>query len=35
LMKAYHMNCKGCHLEKGKGPILCGECHVRGFDHQE
>ena len=29
LMKAFHVNCKGCHLEKKKGPILCGECHVR------
>jgi hypothetical protein len=29
LMKAYHQNCKGCHLEKQKGPILCAQCHVR------
>lgn len=27
LMKAFHRNCKGCHLEKAKGPVLCGECH--------
>ena len=29
LMKAYHLNCKGCHLSGEKGPILCAECHVR------
>jgi hypothetical protein len=29
LMKAYHLNCKGCHQEKQKGPILCAQCHVR------
>jgi hypothetical protein len=29
LMKAYHLNCKGCHLESQKGPILCAQCHVR------
>ena len=29
LKKAFHLNCKGCHLEKKKGPIMCGECHVR------
>jgi hypothetical protein len=27
LMKAFHLNCKGCHLEKADGPVLCGECH--------
>jgi hypothetical protein len=27
LMKAFHRNCKGCHLEKASGPVLCGECH--------
>lgn len=30
LTKAYHSNCKGCHLQQNKGPIMCGECHVRG-----
>jgi hypothetical protein len=30
LTKAYHGNCKGCHLQQKKGPIMCGECHVRG-----
>lgn len=29
LMKAYHMNCKGCHLADQKGPILCAECHLK------
>ncbi|UCF94180.1 MAG: cytochrome c3 family protein [Desulfobacterales bacterium] len=31
LMKAFHLNCKGCHQEKKKGPVMCGQCHVRGF----
>ena len=29
LVKAFHLNCKGCHRTKKKGPIMCGECHVR------
>jgi hypothetical protein len=29
LMKAFHTNCKGCHKEKGNGPVMCGQCHVR------
>ena len=29
LMKAFHTNCKGCHKEKKKGPLMCGQCHVR------
>ena len=29
LRKAYHTNCKGCHLEKKKGPVMCGECHLK------
>jgi hypothetical protein len=29
LMKAFHLNCKGCHLEQKKGPVMCGECHIR------
>ena len=28
LMKAFHLNCKGCHVEKN-GPVMCGQCHVR------
>lgn len=27
LMKAYHLNCKGCHATQGAGPVMCGECH--------
>ncbi len=29
LMKAFHTNCKGCHLRQKKGPIMCGECHKK------
>ena len=29
LMKAFHANCKGCHKQKKKGPLMCGQCHVR------
>ena len=29
LIKAFHANCKGCHQEQKKGPILCGECHIK------
>ena len=29
LRKAFHTNCKGCHLKQKKGPIMCGTCHVR------
>jgi hypothetical protein len=29
LMKAFHLNCKGCHLQERKGPVMCGECHRR------
>jgi hypothetical protein len=27
LRRAFHNNCKGCHMERKAGPILCGECH--------
>jgi hypothetical protein len=27
LMKAFHTNCKGCHISQKKGPVMCGECH--------
>ena len=27
LMKAFHLNCKGCHMEHKAGPVTCGECH--------
>jgi len=29
LMQAFHANCKGCHHRADKGPVMCGECHVR------
>ena len=29
LTKAFHTNCKGCHLKEKKGSIMCGECHVK------
>ena len=30
LMNAFHINCKGCHEKDNKGPVMCGQCHVRG-----
>ena len=30
LMNAFHINCKGCHEQDNKGPVMCGQCHVRG-----
>jgi hypothetical protein len=29
LIKAFHLNCKGCHEAQGRGPIMCGECHQK------
>ena len=29
LMLAFHTNCKSCHREQRKGPLMCGQCHVR------
>ena len=29
LRKAFHTNCKDCHHQNKKGPIMCGQCHVR------
>ena len=29
LMKAFHTNCKSCHRAEKKGPVMCGQCHVR------
>jgi hypothetical protein len=28
-LSAYHQRCKGCHEDISRGPITCGECHVR------
>jgi hypothetical protein len=33
LRRAFHLNCKGCHKSKKQGPVMCGECHVRGADN--
>ena len=29
LMKTFHTHCKSCHRGKKKGPLMCGQCHVR------
>jgi len=29
LRKAFHMNCKGCHSKHQKGPLMCGQCHIK------
>ncbi|WP_244963569.1 acidic tetraheme cytochrome c3 TmcA [Oceanidesulfovibrio marinus] len=29
LLMAYHIQCQRCHTKEKKGPITCGECHVR------
>ncbi len=29
LIRAYHLQCKGCHEQSGAGPVMCGECHVK------
>jgi len=29
LRQAFHLNCKGCHQFKRKGPVMCGECHAK------
>ena len=29
LLSAYHTQCLSCHQEESKGPLACGECHVR------
>ncbi|MBA3019353.1 MAG: cytochrome c family protein [Proteobacteria bacterium] len=28
-MRAFHTNCKNCHLKENKGPVTCGECHPK------
>lgn len=35
LMQAFHLNCKGCHEANGEGPVMCGQCHVRGLVAEE
>ena len=29
LRTAFHKRCKECHFKSDKGPVLCGECHIR------
>ncbi len=29
LVLAFHKRCRNCHFEENKGPVLCGECHVK------
>lgn len=29
LEAAYHNLCRDCHFDRGTGPVLCGECHVK------
>lgn len=29
LIRVYHLQCKGCHLDRRTGPIMCAECHRR------
>jgi cytochrome c553 len=29
MQDAYHQQCWGCHEKQAKGPVLCGECHVK------
>ncbi len=29
LRQAFHRRCKECHFESAKGPVLCGECHIK------
>ncbi len=27
LANAFHTQCRTCHIDGGKGPLLCGQCH--------
>lgn len=29
LRMAFHKRCRTCHVKSEKGPILCGQCHIR------
>jgi hypothetical protein len=29
LIRVYHLQCKGCHMSKKAGPVLCGQCHSK------
>ena len=29
LRRAWHLRCRGCHTKSEKGPVMCGECHIK------
>ncbi len=29
LSNAFHKQCRDCHFDSGKGPVLCGQCHKK------
>ncbi|MFN2342884.1 MAG: acidic tetraheme cytochrome c3 TmcA [Desulfonatronovibrio sp.] len=29
LRRAYHVQCKNCHVQEEAGPFTCSECHIR------
>ena len=29
LSNAFHTQCRSCHIDTGKGPLLCGQCHKK------
>lgn len=29
LRTAFHRQCRSCHFDREKGPVLCGECHKK------
>lgn len=29
LLPAFHRQCRECHFNSGKGPVLCGQCHIK------
>lgn len=29
LANAFHTQCRTCHIDTGKGPLLCGQCHKK------
>jgi hypothetical protein len=29
LVRAFHTRCRQCHFNSGKGPVLCGQCHIK------
>lgn len=31
LRRAFHLRCKGCHISRKAGPVMCAECHPRGL----